>query len=73
VRRLVADPRVPGRPELIGLLAAAQRAAAGDKGLAAELGDVSSLLGHLAASDPDPQVAEAAVRAMEELRSGPAS
>jgi tetratricopeptide (TPR) repeat protein len=73
VRRLVADPRVPGRPELIGLLAAAQRAAAGDKGLAAQLGDVSSLLGHLAASDPDPQVAEAAVRAMEELRSGPAS
>jgi tetratricopeptide (TPR) repeat protein len=75
VRRLVTDRRVPGRADLIVLLAAAQGAAgegaAADEGLAAELGDVPGMLSRLAASDPDPRVREAAVQALQDIGSGP--
>jgi hypothetical protein len=74
VRRLAADERVAGRAELIELLAAAQGTAAqgarADEDLAAELGDVQGLLRRLIAADPDPQVREAAGRALAE---GPGS
>lgn len=73
VLRLVEDVRVPGRANLIELLAAGHRAAAGEPALAAQLGDLPALLGRLAASDPDASVVEAAVGALRAVRGSTAS
>ena len=72
VRRLALDPRVPGRPALLGLLTAAH-AVSGD-GQDAELGkvvgDMPDVLARLAASDPDAAVAETAAALLGEVRRG---
>jgi hypothetical protein len=72
LRRLALDDRVPGRAALLDLLAAAHVAAHmnDDAALNAVLGDVPGLLSRLAASDPDPAVAEGAASTLGMLREG---